>query len=390
MGLRFYLLALTFFSWSFWSAALCPGRVPALPAPRNLSAEILRSELRLVWEPVPAADSYRVFVDFEGESAARELVTEPRFAGRLQRPGLYRVSVASIDSRGAEGPRSRALRAIRFDRPWGIALTRDGRRIVRDAHLARQAVLDRDGRAVGLYGPEGLTLEGSYDVAVDRSGRILTAKWAGSSEPAFGFVVQDRGFRVVREYLRPAGSADGEFRQPMGIGADSRGSIFIADTGNNRVQQFTRDGKFVRVIGESELRLPMKVTFDDRDRLYVADSGNNRIAVYELGAEGGYKLARSITGMKEPVYVAVDRNGCVFASANRVAGVHMYAPDGKELWKYEGDSAAHLSGPRGLAVDGKGNLLIVDEASLRVLSVRIPASASAGPKPALKPRQARR
>jgi DNA-binding beta-propeller fold protein YncE len=336
--------------------------------PRDVKVDVLRDRFSLTWTGVEGAASYRVYVNGSGA----ESTAGCRFEGLVKEPGIHEFCVSAVDSGGVEGQRATPIRAMRFQSPWGLALTRDGRRIVRDAGLDSHAVLNSDGRALAMEGPPGYSLKGSYDVAVDRTGRILTARWADSVDPSFGFTVQDSRFSVVYEHLRSAGGGPGEFRQPMGIGADSKGNIFIADSGNNRIQQFTRDGTFVRMIGRGELRLPMKVAFDTRDDLYVADSGNNRIAVYTRDHLGGYTLARSITGMKEPVYVALDGNGNVFVSANRVAGVHMFSRDGKEIWKYEGDSVAHLSGPRGLAVDKRGNLLIVDEASLRVLTVPIP------------------
>ena len=348
-----------------------------LPAPRDLKVEILRDRYTLTWSPVAHASTYLVHRRPQrGSHAPPESASACRAEGRITSPGLYEFRVAALGADGREGRKSKAVRAIRFDRPWGIAVTKNGRRLVRDAGFAGLAVMDSARRALTIEEPKGYSPAGSYDVAVDRGGRILTAKWHDGPEPKYGFAVQNDRFKALFEHLGAAGSGNGEFRQPMGIGADSAGNIYVADTGNNRIQRFTREGKFSAMIGEGELRLPMKVAFDRADRLYVADSGNNRVAVFEKTETDRYTLSRSIIGMKEPVYVAVDRNGNVFVSANRVAGVHMYGPDGKEKWKYEGDALAHLSGPRGLALDDRGNLLIVDEASLRVLSVRIPYSGS--------------
>jgi DNA-binding beta-propeller fold protein YncE len=117
----------------------------------------------------------------------------------------------------------------------------------------------------------------------------------------------------------------------------------------------------------------MKVAFDKQDRLYVADSVRNRIAVFTPDASGVYRLTGSLTdGIKEPVYVAVDDRGRVFVSTNRVAGVYMFGPDGKVAWGYKGTDLEPIATPRGLAFDGKGNLLIVDESSRRVYTVKLP------------------
>ena len=41
------------------------------------------------------------------------------------------------------------------------------------------------------------------------------------------------------------GSAPGEFDTPHGLAFDSRGRLFVADRGNNRIQIFDQDGKFL-------------------------------------------------------------------------------------------------------------------------------------------------
>jgi DNA-binding beta-propeller fold protein YncE len=48
----------------------------------------------------------------------------------------------------------------------------------------------------------------------------------------------------------PPGSAAGAFRQPTGIAVNNEtGHVYVADTGNLRVQEFTLDGRFVRSWG---------------------------------------------------------------------------------------------------------------------------------------------
>ncbi|HET9774869.1 MAG TPA: 6-bladed beta-propeller, partial [Nitrososphaeraceae archaeon] len=46
------------------------------------------------------------------------------------------------------------------------------------------------------------------------------------------------------------GSGDGQFNAPHSIDIDKFGSVYVTDTGNNRVQKFTSDGKFVLKWGD--------------------------------------------------------------------------------------------------------------------------------------------
>ena len=41
------------------------------------------------------------------------------------------------------------------------------------------------------------------------------------------------------------GSGPGQFKQPAGVATDGAGFVYVADTGNNRVQKFTTAGAFV-------------------------------------------------------------------------------------------------------------------------------------------------
>ena len=40
------------------------------------------------------------------------------------------------------------------------------------------------------------------------------------------------------------GKSRGHFRKPLGIARDSTGKVYVADSGNHRIQVFTAEGKF--------------------------------------------------------------------------------------------------------------------------------------------------
>ena len=57
--------------------------------------------------------------------------------------------------------------------------------------------------------------------------------WAGGEPPVF--VLQ----------WGSNGTGEGQFSGPHGIEVDADGNVYIADTGNNRVQKFTGNGVFL-------------------------------------------------------------------------------------------------------------------------------------------------
>ena len=70
--------------------------------------------------------------------------------------------------------------------------------------------------------------------------------------------------------------------------ATSNGDVFVSDGYvNSRIVQFSKDGKFIRIIGGNkgsgpgQLQLPHGIAIDSKGRLLVADSDNKRIAIFD-------------------------------------------------------------------------------------------------------------
>ena len=364
-------------------------RFDRLTPPSALKAEADHGVTRLVWEPAPGATGYRIYYAAPKQSTFAQIAesTETNYIDRAEITSspselgaLHRYAVSAVYPGGRESSRTRAITALRLVRPWGLAVSPSGQSYLRDSAFD-QTILQKPNRPdFEMAGPRQLSFEGSPDIALDSAGRVLSVKWGNEASPLSGFCVQDRALKLVVDYRREEGSEPGQVRKPMGIAANSRGHIFIADTGNDRVQEFTPTGKFVQVIGKGELMQPMKTAFDRQDNLYVADSANNRIAVYAPQPSGEYKLVRSLTGgIKEPCCVLVDERGRVFVSTNRVAGIALLDSKGAPLWKYEGTHDAPLASPRGLAFDGKGNLLVVDAAARKIVTLKIPELPASAP-----------
>jgi DNA-binding beta-propeller fold protein YncE len=70
------------------------------------------------------------------------------------------------------------------------------------------------------------------------------------------------------------GTGTGEFNVPHGVAIDSTGRVFVADRGNNRLQVFDQDGKFLAEW--KQFGKPCGVFIDAQDNIYVADSDSNK------------------------------------------------------------------------------------------------------------------
>jgi sugar lactone lactonase YvrE len=120
----------------------------------------------------------------------------------------------------------------------------------------------------------------------------------------------------------------GELNRPAGITVDATGNIWIADTGNHRIQVFTAAGGFLRGIGQrghgdgqfSDLR---DVTVRD-DRIYVADWGNNRVQILDMA--GGFVRQIKLTlpgayGPWRPLAAELDAAGHLYVLDESSASV---------------------------------------------------------------------
>ena len=81
------------------------------------------------------------------------------------------------------------------------------------------------------------------------------------------------------------GSAPGQFEMPLRLTFDSEGRLFVGDRGNNRIQIFDQDGKFLEE-GE-QFKRPSGIFIDRNDVLYVTDSESTDTEGY--GNNPGWK-----------------------------------------------------------------------------------------------------
>ncbi len=103
-------------------------------------------------------------------------------------------------------------------------------------------------------------------------------------------------FTIPRGYENkpaPIGTGESEFNNPEGLMVDRRGYVLVADTGNNRIQKFRRNGDFLLEFGGSddEFQLDHPVDLvpnwddwdeDTPDRYYIVDQGNKRVVITDL------------------------------------------------------------------------------------------------------------
>ncbi|WP_165452164.1 S-layer homology domain-containing protein [Paenibacillus thalictri] len=198
-----------------------------------------------------------------------------------------------------------------------------------------------------------------------------------------------------------SGSGLGEFNAPYGIAVDGGGNVYVADTGNHRIQKLTPGvngaqdswSEWKKSGGGSgnglgQFYSPEGVAVDSSGNVYVVDTSNHRIQKLTLGTNGiqdswneWKKSDGGIgTGLGEffnPAGVAVDSNGNMYvADANNhriqkyAAVTNSWSQFGK-LTPVTGTALGEFNSPEGVAVDNSGNVYIADTNNHRIQKLTV-------------------
>lgn len=95
-------------------------------------------------------------------------------------------------------------------------------------------------------------------------------------------------------------TAPGQFAAPTAVAVDGAGNLYVADTGNHRIQKLslTLTGAPLAQWGTqgsapSQFEVPFGVAVDRVGNLYVADTGNHRIEGFSPTGEPGTQRRES-------------------------------------------------------------------------------------------------
>ena len=209
--------------------------------------------------------------------------------------------------------------------------------------------------AAQLRGPSGVAVDGAGNlyIADEFNHRIRKVDAAGVISTVAGDGTRGYGFGGYGGDGGPATAA--QLSSPEGVAADGAGNLYIADRFNHRIRKVDAGGVISTVAGDgtrgyggdggpavaAQLRGPSGVAVDGAGNLYIADYFNNRIR--KVDAAG---VISTVAGSGEGGF-----------------GFGGYGGDGGPA------TAAQLSSPEGVAVDGYDNLYIADTDNNRIRKV---------------------
>jgi RHS repeat-associated protein len=204
--------------------------------------------------------------------------------------------------------------------PEGIATNSEGDVWIADTGNNRVLELTAGGRPradiTGFSKPTA--------VAVGAEGKVWVANAGGNDVKVYEYretFEEEEDFSLSKT-IGSKGSGEDEFVEPQGIAIGAEGDVYVADTGNNRVEELSAAGKYVGVFGKEgsgngQLKAPDGIATDSAGDVWVADSANNRIEAFSkigtflqtFGKEG-----TSEGQLKSPKGVSVDLEGDVWVA----------------------------------------------------------------------------
>ena len=223
-------------------------------------------------------------------------------------------------------------------------------------------LFDKDGSLVRSFGADYITWP--HGIEVDHEGNVWIADARGTDQMQ-DYEGEDWGHQVhkfsptgihLMSLGRKGGGRDEEyFYTPNDVLVAPDGSIFVgeghsnAEGSPNRVHKFDADGNHLFSFGEwgmgpGEFRQPHALAMDSKGRLFVADRGNDRIQIFDQ------------EGNLLDIWYQFSRNSGIFIDEHDV----LYAAD-SESGSVNPDHGDRLRGIRvGSAITGEVEFLIPD------------------------------
>jgi tripartite motif-containing protein 71 len=229
-------------------------------------------------------------------------------------------------------------------------------------------------------GGEGL-LRFPEAVAVDSQGNVYVAD-------QLSYMVQK--FSATGAFETEWGSyggGHGQFGPIGGLATDAAGDVYVVDSSHNRIEKFGPAGEFLTAWGrrggalgdfsfgssQNPTKPPGGGIAVSGDHVYVADSGNDRIERFNL--EGGEALAWGTYGngpgnFSYPRGVAANESEVVVSDDDNHR-IEKFSPEGSFQAQAgsAGDGPGQFGFPYGVALDAAGDVYVADDSNHRVVKL---------------------
>jgi hypothetical protein len=151
-------------------------------------------------------------------------------------------------------------------------------------------------------------------IAVDGKDKLVVADTDNNKLVEFSISNFNDGVGLTKlRDIGLKGDAPGQLNAPMGVCFDRNGNIWVADTGNNRVQAFDSNGNPISgsILSDNfNLLTDVAISYTN-DNIYVCDNGRNKILKYD----NKLNKVSETTSLSNAYYkLAIDINDNIYAT----------------------------------------------------------------------------
>jgi invasion protein IalB len=334
------------------------------------------------------------------------------------------TTIAGTGTSGSSGDGGQAT-AAQLSTPVGVAVDASGNIYIgnQTAHRVRKitastgVISTAAGTGIAAFSGDG----------GQASSAQLNDPWASTVDGSGNVFIADLNNHRIRKITASTGvmstiagngtsgfSGDGgqataaQLSSPSGVAVDGSGNVYTVDRGTNRIRKITASTGIMSTIAgtgtsgstgdggqatAAQISNPFGVAVDGGGNVYIADQNNNRIrkitastgimsTIAGTGTSGsaGDGGQATVAQLNNPYGVAVDGSGNVYIAegGQRIRKITastgiITTIAGTGTWGFSGDdgqaTAAQINSPFGVAVDGSGNVYIVDQGNQRIRKI---------------------
>jgi len=198
-----------------------------------------------------------------------------------------------------------------------------------------------------------------YGVHSDSKGRVYVADTGFAGLIVYDLEKNNVSFWGVTGW--------GTLVKPVGVTSDLQGNVYVSDVKAKRIVVFDYNGNYINAYGGKDyLTNPAGLVFNDQtQQLYVVDSHRHQIIVFNQ--QGGIDFTIGEPGTEPgqfgfPTNIAIDANGRLYIADTMNFRVQILEADGTVVKTFGsiGDRPGNLNRLKGIGVDTGGNIYTVD------------------------------
>jgi len=196
--------------------------------------------------------------------------------------------------------------------------------------LQPEKVIGQSGTEEGQFNaPRAMAmgLDGSIYIADSRNNRIQHIASNGTVFQVWG----------TYSNILKGDAPPGTFNEPWGIAVGLDGSVYVADTWNYRIQKFTSNGLFVTMWNSygdpnqpTSFYGPRGIAVNKLGQVLVTDTGNDRVVIFDSAGKylGQFgEKGFDLGQFDEPVGLAIDKEGNLFVADTWNQRIQVFAAD---------------------------------------------------------------